>query len=183
VNSIVSVHIFQGIPVVSRVHAEQLNVDYRVDCGNHIRLCKLSRSCCFWLYDAFQTSVYNGNTMWCYVLCAACSYLIAAGDPCQLPPVLASPTGVTPAAAAAQAPGINPAAGQLQQRQQPGSVAYGLLRPLFVRLTHLGHEPHLLTHQYRYATNSTLGSRVLQLYRIVVPCQPAQRGIQLPTLD
>jgi hypothetical protein len=29
------------------------------------------------------------------------------------------------------------------------AVRYGLLRPLFVRLTHLGHVPHLLTHQYR----------------------------------
>jgi hypothetical protein len=34
------------------------------------------------------------------------------------------------------------------QQQQQG-VIYGLLRPLFVRLTHLGHVPHLLTHQYR----------------------------------
>lgn len=94
----------------------------------------------------------------------ACRFLIAAGDPCQLPPVLASPTGVTPpsqpqAPAAAHLSNLNnssqsggaanrPSLDQ-QQQQQQRPVVYGLLRPLFVRLTHLGHVPHLLTHQYR----------------------------------
>jgi hypothetical protein len=36
-----------------------------------------------------------------------------------------------------------------RELQQQGGRVYGLLRPLFVRLTQLGHEPHLLTHQYR----------------------------------
>lgn len=87
-------------------------------------------------------------------------FVIAAGDPCQLPPVLASPAAVTlmpgrPAAAAAAAtaggnshmPG--PSLGTAIAAQQQQSAIYGLLRPLFVRLTHLGHVPHLLTHQYR----------------------------------
>jgi hypothetical protein len=44
---------------------------------------------------------------------------------------------------------------QQQQQQQQQGLVYGLLRPLFVRLTDLGHKEHLLTHQYRYAVNST----------------------------
>jgi hypothetical protein len=85
-----------------------------------------------------------------HAACCLASFLIAAGDPCQLPPVLATPTGVTAAAAAAAAAGgaINSRPVQQQQQQQHG-VVYGLLRPLFVRLTHLGHKEHLLTHQYR----------------------------------
>jgi superfamily I DNA and/or RNA helicase len=66
-----------------------------------------------------------------------CRFLIAAGDPCQLPPVLCSPAHITAGAAGRGGPG----------QQQ----LYGLLRPLYVRLTQLGHQPHLLTHQYRSA--------------------------------
>lgn len=81
-----------------------------------------------------------------------CRFLIAAGDPCQLPPVLTSPTGVTAAASAACSDSIRGSG-----RQQQQGLLYGLLRPLFVRLTHLGHKEHLLTHQYRYA-HTLLGS-------------------------
>jgi hypothetical protein len=87
------------------------------------------------------------------LLCAfSVSFLIAAGDPCQLPPVLATPTGVTATAATAVAGGSS--SRPVQQQQQQGLV-YGLLRPLFVRLTHLGHKEHLLTHQYRSAVKRT----------------------------
>jgi hypothetical protein len=54
-----------------------------------------------------------------------CKYVIAAGDPNQLPPVVCSPEKVE------------------------GENANGLARPLFVRLAGLGHEPHLLKTQYR----------------------------------
>eukprot|EP00890_Picochlorum_soloecismus_P000564 jgi/Picsp_1/1508/NSC_04986-R1_prematurely terminated mrna decay factor-like len=53
-----------------------------------------------------------------------CKYIIAAGDPCQLPPVVCSP-----------------------ERVQGGGE--GLMRPLFVRLASLGHPPYLLKTQYR----------------------------------
>jgi len=57
------------------------------------------------------------------IIRSKCKYVIAAGDPNQLPPVVCSPEHV----------------------QGGHSVA----RPLFVRLTDLGHSPHLLRTQYR----------------------------------
>ena len=54
-----------------------------------------------------------------------CKYVIAAGDPNQLPPVVCSPEKVQ------------------------GENVNGLVRPLFVRLVGLGHVPHLLKTQYR----------------------------------
>jgi superfamily I DNA and/or RNA helicase len=59
-------------------------------------------------------------------------FLVAAGDPLQLPPVVAAPPHVT---ATGGAP-----------RQGP---PHGLLRPLFVRLAALGAPPYLLRRQYR----------------------------------
>ena len=53
-----------------------------------------------------------------------CKYIIAAGDPCQLPPVVCSP-----------------------EKVQGGGE--GLMRPLFVRLASLGYPPYLLKTQYR----------------------------------
>ena len=74
---------------------------------------------------------------------AGCRYLIAAGDPLQLPPVVVSPAHVTAPA---------PARARTQQQQQqagaPGQL-HGLLRPLFVRLAALGLPPFLLRRQYR----------------------------------
>ena len=74
-----------------------------------------------------------------------CRFLIAAGDPLQLPPVVASPAHVT---AAPSGPGRVPPAlpGQGQQGQ-----LHGLLRPLFLRLAALGLPPFLLRRQYRCA--------------------------------
>lgn len=54
-----------------------------------------------------------------------CKYLIAAGDPNQLPPVVCSPEHIN------------------------GDRVSTLVRPMFVRLVGLGHEPHLLKTQYR----------------------------------
>ncbi len=65
------------------------------------------------------------------LLQAKARLLVAAGDPCQLPPVISSPAQVT-------------AAGGGGQGQQQG-----LLRPLFMRLAEMGHSCFLLRRQYR----------------------------------
>ena len=57
------------------------------------------------------------------IIRSGCKYLILAGDPAQLPPVVTEPSKV-----------------------QGG---YSISRPLFVRLTTMGHEPYLLKTQYR----------------------------------
>ena len=79
-----------------------------------------------------------------------------AGDPCQLPPVVASPASVTPrpsaspsAGAAATGPQGN--AGAAANSLSKGPSLQGLARPLLVRLVQMGHCAHLLRTQYRYA--------------------------------
>eukprot|EP00887_Chlorella_sp_A99_P002672 scaffold6.g2672.t1 len=67
-----------------------------------------------------------------------CRFLIAAGDPKQLPPVIASPAEVSGA-------GGDSAIGGARGGPR------GLLRPLFVRLADLGLPPFLLRRQYRCA--------------------------------
>jgi superfamily I DNA and/or RNA helicase len=94
--------------------------------------------------------------MWLVLL--ASRFLVAAGDPLQLPPVIAAPAHVTSAGAAQQQRGGQqldrqrsqqvPLPGQPQQRGQQGQL-HGLLRPLFVRLVALGQPPFLLRRQYR----------------------------------
>ena len=59
------------------------------------------------------------------ILRAQAKFLVAAGDPKQLPPVIAHPSLITP------------------------PTLHGLHRPLFVRLSALGAAPHLLRRQYR----------------------------------
>lgn len=54
-----------------------------------------------------------------------------AGDPMQLPPLIASPA---------------------QPQQRGGAPAHGLLRPLFARLMAAGHAVHMLRRQYRCST-------------------------------
>ncbi len=66
------------------------------------------------------------------LLQAKARLLVAAGDPCQLPPLIASPAQVSAACS-----------GQQQGQQQ------GLLRPLFKRLADMGHSCFLLRTQYR----------------------------------
>jgi len=83
-----------------------------------------------------------------------------AGDPCQLPPVVASPASVTPrpsasavAGAAATGPtqglGLQGSAGLASSSLSKGLSLHGLARPLLVRLVQMGHHAHLLRTQYR----------------------------------
>eukprot|EP00198_Chlamydomonas_reinhardtii_P000886 XP_001690221.1 RNA helicase [Chlamydomonas reinhardtii] len=92
------------------------------------------------------------------LLRAKARFLVAAGDPQQLPPVIASPANLTapapqhqpgPASGLQWGPGAVGAAGAGSQRGHPGAATDSLLRPLFVRLCQLGHAPHLLSYQYR----------------------------------
>ena len=84
----------------------------------------------------------GGQTRQVKILELASRFLMAAGDPCQLPPVIASPAQVTP-------PGLS---GSLPSGTAPGGrpSLHGLLRPLFVRLVQLGHQPYVLRKQYRW---------------------------------
>lgn len=94
-----------------------------------------------------------------------CRFLIAAGDPLQLPPVVASPAHVT----------AGP--GQVPPQQRP----HGLLRPLFVRLAELGLPPFLLRRQYRCARRCpayATGACATQQRRRCLP--PALRPDPLP---
>lgn len=79
-----------------------------------------------------------------------------AGDPCQLPPVVASPASVTPRPAAsllagAAATGPHGNAGAAASSLSKGPSLQGLARPLLVRLVQMGHYAHLLRTQYRSA--------------------------------
>ena len=71
-----------------------------------------------------------------------CRFLVAAGDPCQLPPVVASPSEISAQHPGTAAPADKPA-GQ--------ALGHGLARPLFERLVSMGHTAHLLRRQYRRA--------------------------------
>ena len=71
-----------------------------------------------------------------------CRFLIAAGDPCQLPPVIASPSEIS-----TQHPGTAMPA----DASAGPAVGHGLARPLFERLVSMGHTAHLLRRQYRRA--------------------------------
>jgi len=64
---------------------------------------------------------------------------VLAGDPCQLPPVIATPALVADPVTPSQ---HAPSGARLPRPQ-------GLLRPMFVRLADLGHQTHLLHTQYR----------------------------------
>lgn len=59
---------------------------------------------------------------------SGCKFVIMAGDPCQLGPVIASPA-------------------TLSVKGGPGEAS--LCRPMFVRLVEAGHAPYLLRAQYR----------------------------------
>ena len=90
---------------------------------------------------------------------------MAAGDPLQLPPVIAAPAQVTPA------PG------------QPPASAHGLLRPLFVRLAALGHTPHLLRRQYRcHPDLAAVPNQQFYGGRLLDGCGAADRPSLLPGL-
>ena len=90
---------------------------------------------------------------------AKAKWLIAAGDPKQLPPVIASPALLTPAS------------------------SQGLLRPLFVRLSSLGATPHLLRRQYRcHPSISAVPNTFYYDGRLLDGCTPEQRPSLLPGL-
>ncbi|GLI60456.1 hypothetical protein VaNZ11_002613, partial [Volvox africanus] len=86
------------------------------------------------------------------LLRAKARFLVAAGDPLQLPPVIANPANLThgaqvpplphPASLATHGP-------QLAPVTEMAGPLDSLLRPMFVRLSQLGHRPHLLSYQYR----------------------------------
>lgn len=66
------------------------------------------------------------------ILRSKAKYLLACGDPCQLPPVLVSPSQLT----------------SVNSSLPPDSFC-GLARPMFVRMRQLGHPSVLLRTQYR----------------------------------
>ena len=77
-----------------------------------------------------------------------------AGDPCQLPPVVASPASITPRPSAsplvgAAATGPQGIAGAAANSLSKGPSFQGLARPLLVRLVQMGYHAHLLRTQYR----------------------------------
>ncbi|GFR48250.1 hypothetical protein Agub_g10115, partial [Astrephomene gubernaculifera] len=74
--------------------------------------------------------------------------LVAAGDPLQLPPVIATPAYLSLPAQPASAGGATHGSSAASGTASAGPLD-SLLRPLFVRLSQIGHESHLLTYQYR----------------------------------
>lgn len=132
------------------------------------------------------------------LLRARAAFLIAAGDPQQLPPVLASPAEISAPPAVLSAPTSQAAmlqaqAGQAAAAQQHGMEAsgasgkHGLLRPLFVRLQHMGTHVHLLRTQYRcHPALSAVPSRCYYKGQLIDGCSEADRaaldGVPLPAL-
>ena len=68
-----------------------------------------------------------------------CSFLIAAGDPQQLPPHIATPSTLTATPSATQPPHRH-LQGNWGGAQSTQSMQGSLIRPLFVRLCLLGYE-------------------------------------------
>ncbi|KAG2430776.1 hypothetical protein HYH02_013615 [Chlamydomonas schloesseri] len=111
------------------------------------------------------------------LLRARARFLVAAGDPQQLPPVIASPASLT---APHHQPNHPAHHHQARQRQ---AHADSLLRPLFVRLSQLGHVPHLLSYQYRcHPRLSSIANAAFYEGRLRDGITPADRPPLLPRL-
>ena len=122
------------------------------------------------------------------LLRSQCRYLVAAGDPQQLPPVIASPTHVgnvssgSGGGSAVQSVSAV-AAGAGKGRPSGRQPKHGLLRPLFVRLAALGRAPHLLRRQYRcHPDISAVPNQHFYSGRLVDGCAAAARASLLPGL-
>ena len=88
-----------------------------------------------------------------------CKYVIIAGDPNQLPPVVCSPENVE------------------------GVSTHGLSRPLFVRLTDLGHVPHLLKTQYRcHPDISCISNQFFYNNQLIDGVDAQQRRSMIPSM-
>jgi hypothetical protein len=93
------------------------------------------------------------------ILRAKAKFLVAAGDPKQLPPVIANPPLLSPPS------------------------KFGLLRPLFVRLSDLGATPHLLRQQYRcHPALSAIPNAQFYQGRLLDGCTAEQRPSLVPGL-
>ncbi|GLC60082.1 hypothetical protein PLESTB_001571200 [Pleodorina starrii] len=135
------------------------------------------------------------------LLRARARFLVAAGDPLQLPPVIANPanlTGTAAAAAAAAAAAVpqltvggGPTTGSSLSpsalHPASASAAAGpldsMLRPMFVRLSQLGHQPHLLSYQYRcHPLLSGIANAAFYGGRLRDGCAASDRSPLLPGL-
>jgi len=121
------------------------------------------------------------------IMRAGAGYLIAAGDPCQLPPVIASPAtistsrgGTTGTTGTTGGGGISRGhveAHQYKQQIQP----QGLLRPLFVRLQSSGCPVYFLRRQYRCAPAiSAIPNYFFYNNQLLNGVRPEQRNSLLP---
>ncbi|KAG2493974.1 hypothetical protein HYH03_007901 [Edaphochlamys debaryana] len=115
------------------------------------------------------------------LLRARARFLVAAGDPLQLPPVIASPATLTPAPGSSATGGV--AGGPGGAGPAGGGHLDSLLRPLFVRLSQLGHDPHLLSFQYRcHPLLSGIANAAFYGGRLRDGCSAHQRPRLLPRL-
>lgn len=105
------------------------------------------------------------------MLRAKCKYLVAAGDPLQLPPVIAHPSTVV-----TSSPPRDPA-----NNNNNNVNNHGLVRPLFVRLAALGNEPYLLRRQYRCHPHiSAVPNAFFYANKLIDACSHADRPSLLP---
>ncbi|KAK9841693.1 hypothetical protein WJX74_010223 [Apatococcus lobatus] len=103
------------------------------------------------------------------IIAANAAFLVAAGDPCQLPPIVVAPATVTQR----PQPGLD----------EPGIVQHGLVRPLFERLVDLGHPVHLLCQQYRcHPDLSRIPNSLFYGSQLQDGCTAEQRSSLIPRL-
>ena len=108
-----------------------------------------------------------------------CRFLIAAGDPKQLPPVVASPTTISPDLLANRKLGRS-----ISGEEHPISQSRKtIVRPLFVRLEATGINVHFLKRQYRcHPSLSSIPNNLFYQSRLIDGCSPADRKSLFPGL-